>query len=256
MLYCTLLMLQGAGQGSLKCKTQPHVGTAVRYALYNLPLGGTLLVGDAVATHAMSADVPRGEWSLPPLAVEGVWAAYLSPDGEVLARGATDGVWREAYGVALWQYAREVAEKAAKAVDDETPAPHVVDLADYGVVAVDETPVAQIAEDVEGQTATTPEQTPAQEALRLEDLGEMLAHFEDYPPYTPLEALVPGSRWVRVGEQDAYLLGLLYDSTPTLTHVCYGVEGTKDRPFLPEAEWLAAEEEEENGYWIVYRQVE
>ena len=123
MLYCTLLMLQGAGQGSLKCKTQPQVGTTIAYALYGLPAGGTLLTGDGHATHELQHALLRGEWSLEPLEPNGMWAAYISPEGEVLSRGAADGVWREAHNVELWRYLerKEVDRRPAPAVEAQTP---------------------------------------------------------------------------------------------------------------------------------------
>ena len=260
MLYCTLLMLHGAGQGSLKCKTQPHVGTVVAYTLYNLPTHGTLVVGDGQSTWASTLAASRGEWALPPLSTHDVWAAYLSTAGEVLAVAAQDGVWREAHSAELYRYLEQQAadERAvattAEQQEEAVPIPlesEPVDLADLGVSEIEGD--APYPDDVDGEE--TLDAVPAEAPLRPEELEDVLRLFEYYPPYAPLEALVSGSRWVRVGEEDAYLLGLLYDSTPALTHVCYGVEGTRDRPFSADAEWLAAEDGDK-GYWIVYRQVE
>lgn len=300
MLYCQLILLKGEGNATLNCKTQPHIDTRVAYNLRGLPLGGTLLVGDGTARHAVQADASRGTANLPPLESAALWAAYLDRAGRCLAWGTADGKWHEYLAAHLYDYAE--AQKP-RAVPVETSVPTApTDLADFGVVAVEmdtvrdemaKTPAKPPYPAVEGQaeqalegrdlapaatetpapeapvamaddTAETPSQkgedAPAGHVVEAqpffaEDVARLLAAFEEYPPYVPLMQRVEGSRWVEVnaGEEDAYLLGLLYDSTPAPTHLVYGVKGQRLRPFAPDAEWLSASDDApDEGWWLIY----
>jgi hypothetical protein len=94
--------------------------------------------------------------------------------------------------------------------------------------------------------------------MQSQQLHRLIEMFDDHPAYPPLEARMAGSRWIEVREREdsAYLLGLLFDSTPAPTHLVYGVKGTRDRPFAPQAEWLSATDDDGNeGYWLVYHNI-
>ena len=78
-------------------------------------------------------------------------------------------------------------------------------------------------------------------------------YFEQYPPCLPLAHLAPDGRWVEVTQEDCrFVLGVLYTSEGVPTHLCYGVEGTPDRP-LRDGHWV---ETETGGYWLVYTSIE
>jgi len=264
MLYCTLLLLKGSGSATLKCKTQPHVGTTVDYTLHDLPQGGVLVWGDGKSRHWTTATAKKGRWQGEALSNDGLWAAYLDAEGKMLAWGTADGLWHDFVAAELYEYAAQSLPAAPQETAPEaTTPPDGVDLSDFGVVGLDETPTIEAlpedmpepARDEQTEPTITAEVQTDDEAqgLPLADLAPVLESFDYYPPYPPLEALMEGSRWVQVGEGDSrYFLGLLYDSTPTLTHLCYGVQGWRQRPFSPNAEWLGDGDE---GYWVVYHEV-
>ena len=319
MLYRSLLLLKGDGHAVLKCKTQPHVETRVGYDLRDLPLGGTLLVGDGTSSRSCTPLETRGEWVLEPMAPDTLWAAYLSErEGRCLAWGAADGRWHEYVAAAIYAYHEERVSRVENTSpeeetpssaptdtpSEETPSPSV-DLASFGVVEIrteesrtidavrEEDPIAPaewesapssgeaisesagpipeasettteaveaapgvgetMASVTEEAAATSPD-TDRQPMFSAE-VEDLMAAFDAYPPYTPLMTAIAGSRWVEVREEGgAYLLGVLYDSTPLPTHLVYGVRGWRDRPFSPEAEWLPLGEAEDpnEGYWLIY----
>ena len=160
--------------------------------------------------------------------------------------------------------------RAARATASERPANSVVEGQDEQALealrkapAATETPAhetpAPIADPGE-MPSQRGEDTPAGHVVEAqpffaEDVARLLAAFEEYPPYAPLMQRIEGSRWVEVnaGEEDAYLLGLLYDSTPAPTHLVYGVKGQRLRPFAPDAEWLSASDDTpDEGWWLIY----
>lgn len=332
MVFCSLVMLHGAGRAALKCTTQPHVGTRIGCTLYDLPAGGRLLVGDGENLQHTHLAEKRTEWRLPPLEAEALWGAYLDQSGKVLAKGSADGVWRDYMTQAVHAFlAQSMAERESSAQEGTTQEPdgeegqtqpdvrqnatpddaaaslascgqdteitdsplrHIVSIATDDLLdlplptQVADSPSPEATErDANGAEDTdgTPLQTTAQEAgtnapvgteeatptlqpvgeettdsapLNDADIEGVLQFMQDYPSYQPLCRLIEGSRWVLVQEGDsAYLLGLLYDSTPAPTHLCYGVIGTRNRPFRPDAEWLDDPEGKDgDGYWIVYNE--
>lgn len=302
MVYCSLVLLHGAGGAALKCKTQPHIGTDIKCTLYDLPVGGLMLVGDGEQVHGVNVDERHAAWQLPPLIGGNIWAAYLDGADKVLATGSADGVWRDYMTEDIYMYLADRAALMAKS-DAETangstadmdtaqnapqarqsPETTVVEasidddntLAANGnaeenaladISSTSEAPIvdevlpaesvgdAHAAMDVPHGDAGTP-----QAALVAADVAALIEYMRDYPPFAPLNDAIEGSRWVLVQDGDsAYLLGLLYDSTPCPTHLCYGVAGARNRPFRPDAEWLPAtgSAEGEEGYWIVYNNID
>lgn len=279
MLYCKLMLMKGEGNALLKCKIQPHIDVQAAYDLRGLPTGGTLLLGDGDDRFGTVVTAPRGALLLPPLVPETLWCAYLSPEGRTLAWGTADGKWRDYVAEGICAYGASPAP-----VEDEGDAPMAVaeeqaveplDLTDLGVVALatDEPQPQDVVAPPAASESPAPADQPASSSVALaqstedttfiepslpvfaEDVERLTAMMDEYPPYAPLVARIEGSRFVEVRAEDgsAYLLGMLYDSTPLPTHLVYGVKGQRDRPFSPEAEWLSADEGDDNeGYWLVY----
>ena len=94
----------------------------------------------------------------------------------------------------------------------------------------------------------------------FEGLGERLEYLlENYPPCTSLNSAYEDSRWVEVKEEDcSYVVGVLYNASGVTT-VCYGIKGEYNKkPPKGGYEWLPTDVNkwEEEGYWIIYQQIE
>ena len=280
MLYCNLILLKGRGMGTCQCKTQPHVGTRVSFRPHDLPQSGSLWVGDVRNAFA----VPPEGWTgtdLPALDIHTLWAAYLS--GDEAAVGTADGTPHPYVWDALQRLSAAASdqETARRNTEEEIPSTDTPIAADDTVTSMEEktdTADTAIAPEEAATMASEPEKASVDladmgvtEVLADSDaeplsgtradalaarLGEFLSRMARYPAFAPLTDAIEGSRWVEAPpEEGGYLLGVLYDSTPAPTHLCYGVRGTRDRPFAADAEWLDAEREGE-GYWIVYQQLD
>lgn len=248
MVSSTLLMLGGEGRGALTIKLQSGLGGQADYRLFDLAAGGTLLVGDATRYLHFAVDGKRGTCTLPSLEQSLLWAAYVGQDGHVLAWGTADGRWHECvaqFAMAFDNEHRTPPQKEADAPSVEAAEQPQVDLTQLGVTEV-------LTEDT-----AYDEQAEAVAEDAADGQSDVLHCLETYPHYAPLEEAIAGSRWVLVDEGDgAYLVGVLYDSTPSPTHLCYGVVGERNRPFADDAEWLPDPTDPDKGYWIVYNQIE
>ena len=101
---------------------------------------------------------------------------------------------------------------------------------------------------------------PKREDVIFEGLGDRLDFLlENYPPCEKLNVAYPDSRWVEVKEEDcAYVVGVLYNESGVTT-VCYGIEGEfSKKPTKEGYEWLPLDVNkwEEEGFWIIYQQIE
>lgn len=101
---------------------------------------------------------------------------------------------------------------------------------------------------------------PKHEEVIFEGLGDRLDYLlENYPPCEKLNLAYPDSRWVEVKEEDcAYVVGVLYNESGVTT-VCYGIEGEfSKKPRKEGYEWLPLDVNkwEEEGFWIIYQQIE
>ena len=101
---------------------------------------------------------------------------------------------------------------------------------------------------------------PKREDVIFEGLGDRLDYLlENYPPCEKLNLAYPDSRWVEVKEEDcAYVVGVLYNESGVTT-VCYGIEGEfGKKPTKEGYEWLPLDVNkwEEEGFWIIYQQIE
>ena len=101
---------------------------------------------------------------------------------------------------------------------------------------------------------------PKCEDVIFEGLGDRLDYLlENYPPCEKLNVAYPDSRWVEVKEEDcAYVVGVLYNESGVTT-VCYGIEGEfSKKPTKEGYEWLPLDVNkwEEEGFWIIYQQIE
>ena len=101
---------------------------------------------------------------------------------------------------------------------------------------------------------------PKREDVIFEGLGDRLDYLlENYPPCEKLNVAYPDSRWVEVKEEDcAYVVGVLYNESGVTT-VCYGIEGEfGKKPRKEGYEWLPLDVNkwEEEGFWIIYQQIE
>ena len=101
---------------------------------------------------------------------------------------------------------------------------------------------------------------PKREDVIFEGLGDRLDYLlENYPPCEKLNLAYPDSRWVEVKEEDcAYVVGVLYNESGVTT-VCYGIEGEfSKKPTKEGYEWLPLDVNkwEEEGFWIIYQQIE
>ncbi len=101
---------------------------------------------------------------------------------------------------------------------------------------------------------------PKREEVIFEGLGDRLDYLlENYPPCEKLNLAYPDSRWVEVKEEDcAYVVGVLYNESGVTT-VCYGIEGEfSKKPRKEGYEWLPLDVNkwEEEGFWIIYQQIE
>ena len=101
---------------------------------------------------------------------------------------------------------------------------------------------------------------PKREDVIFEGLGDRLDYLlENYPPCEKLNVAYPDSRWVEVKEEDcAYVVGVLYNESGVTT-VCYGIEGEfSKKPTKEGYEWLPLDVNkwEEEGFWIIYQQIE
>ena len=101
---------------------------------------------------------------------------------------------------------------------------------------------------------------PKREDVIFEGLGDRLDYLlENYPPCEKLNIAYPDSRWVEVKEEDcAYVVGVLYNESGVTT-VCYGIEGEfSKKPTKEGYEWLPLDVNkwEEEGFWIIYQQIE
>ena len=101
---------------------------------------------------------------------------------------------------------------------------------------------------------------PKREEVIFEGLGDRLDYLlENYPPCEKLNLAYPDSRWVEVKEEDcAYVVGVLYNESGVTT-VCYGIEGEfSKKPMKEGYEWLPLDVNkwEEEGFWIIYQQIE
>jgi len=288
MLICQLILFKGEGNATLTCKTQPHIDAHVVYHLRGLPMGGTLLIGDGLSRQALAIGQPKGEAVIPPLETASLWAAYLSSDGHCLAWGTADGKWHRYVAAQLYDWEEErraqkpIVEPLLDLTDFGVVAVETDDIraadSEQKVVSGEETETPEEAqkEAIEADTISSVNaeeiaciegKSPSKEGEPIaaqhadaqsffaEDVERLVAAFDEYPPYEPLARLMAGSRWVEVngGKEDAYLLGLLYDSTPAPTHLVYGVRGQRNRPFAEDAEWLAASDDTSGeGYWLIY----
>jgi len=94
--------------------------------------------------------------------------------------------------------------------------------------------------------------------LQVKDQVEAL--FEKYSPDDSLKEIIPNSKWVKVtydGDENFYVLGLIYDEENILKYISYGVPSS-DSNTPPDdlndyAQWLPKDMQnaQKEGYWIV-----
>lgn len=118
----------------------------------------------------------------------------------------------------------------------------------FGITSISSS--AEISEDVKGDPQGE-EKVDFKLALAKEILEKynMVEHNED------LERLCRESKWIieTTSEKD-FSLGVLFNSDGDPTHVCYATKGTRSNPPDYTSQWLSSEEEE--GYWVVYEEIE
>jgi len=93
---------------------------------------------------------------------------------------------------------------------------------------------------------------------QVKDQVEVL--FEKYKKDESLEEIIPNSKWVRVtydGEENFYILGLIFDEEKVLKYISYGVpscdSSTPPDDLSDYAQWLPKDvlSTQKEGYWIV-----
>ena len=119
---------------------------------------------------------------------------------------------------------------------------------------------AQKAETVQ-EEASAVFSVPRQEPNTYWDCNEasFLKMLEENPEEEEMNLLIPGSKWVRIREDDvAYIMGIIYDEDGTPMYLCYGFpEPWSENP--PEnlegySQWIPLDcaHPHDQGYWVIY----